>query len=163
MTVDPDVPVSRSMPIPVTCRCGKTVQVKDEHAGQSMRCRVCGETMIVTSPLISHGPAAPSPDVTPKIGSDAKTSSRTSFIQWVLWAVVIWSLLTLISDMFASANHHARIYSQRSVAKLHADLDELQKINTEDDRFFLKILISDSTAWIAFVMACAGIAVSQRR
>ena len=37
------------MPIQVTCDCGKTLKVKDEHAGKKLRCPACSEMITVPS------------------------------------------------------------------------------------------------------------------
>lgn len=43
------------MPIQVTCQCGKTLNVKDEHAGKSVKCPACGDVLKVP------GGSAPAP------------------------------------------------------------------------------------------------------
>lgn len=35
------------MSIPVTCRCGKSFRVKDEHAGKKGKCPACGDLLLV--------------------------------------------------------------------------------------------------------------------
>ena len=35
------------MAIPVKCSCGKTYKLKDEFAGQKVKCRECGKTLVV--------------------------------------------------------------------------------------------------------------------
>lgn len=39
------------MAIEVTCGCGKTTRVKDEHAGRSIRCPGCQATVAVPVPV----------------------------------------------------------------------------------------------------------------
>ncbi len=38
------------MPIAFECSCGKSLQVKDEHAGRRVRCPACSETLSVPAP-----------------------------------------------------------------------------------------------------------------
>ena len=39
------------MPIAFECSCGKSLQVKDEHAGRRVRCPACSETLSVPAPM----------------------------------------------------------------------------------------------------------------
>lgn len=44
------------MPVPVTCKCGKAYQVKDEFAGTRVKCPVCGKMIDV--PAVAPAPVA---------------------------------------------------------------------------------------------------------
>ena len=39
------------MPIAFECSCGKSLQVKDEHAGRRVRCPACSEILSVPAPI----------------------------------------------------------------------------------------------------------------
>lgn len=46
------------MPIPVTCKCGSSYSLKEEHAGKAVRCPKCGETIRVEAPAVRREPQA---------------------------------------------------------------------------------------------------------
>src|SRR5690606_8601992 len=62
---------ARSMPILVTCECGRTLRARDAQAGKQCRCPACGLILIVPLPAIDDDSAAPAvtraPDATPSI------------------------------------------------------------------------------------------------
>jgi len=43
------------MPIPVRCSCGKTLAVKEEHAGKKVRCPACRAVLEVPAPPAAQG------------------------------------------------------------------------------------------------------------
>ena len=66
------------MAIPVTCKCGKAMVAKDEHAGRKMQCGSCKAiveipTVGVTSvPLPFPAPAAGVPNIRPPAADPSK-------------------------------------------------------------------------------------------
>ena len=81
------------MPIPVTCDCGKNLNIPDQYAGQKVKCPACATTIAVpaaggTAPKPARPLSAPLPSkktrtdpkmvVTPSMSSSVAAPKRTT-------------------------------------------------------------------------------------
>jgi uncharacterized protein YkwD len=85
------------MPIHFRCRCGRTLQVADVHAGRQARCRSCQAILTIPrpEPAVTAEPIEVVPLATPK--PDLKARSRAGV--WLIAAttlVVVAVLITLV-------------------------------------------------------------------
>lgn len=163
--------------IPVTCDCGRSIGVKDEHAGRRIRCPQCRATLDVPIPelaglVATDEGAATTPDASPDPARPA--TARRAFLAGragppIRWARVIlllaawgcgFSLVFGPQDTLTRDRDHGNMIA---LYRARGDVEALRDETFARDRDYEDGRSRAQTTAICLVVALAGLAASAGR